>query len=714
MDSNARFIKILRLFFSGKKINIIQMEDSNQIENCVEEERYVKQSVAIGIDLGTTFSCVGAWNHTTGVVDIIENEEGSRTTPSVVGFDSNGRYIGQSAIRQQIRNPRNTVYEVKRLIGRNFREKIVQEDARQWPFEVIELGDDKPVVHIEYDNKNYISDSDDKNKKESKILQPEQISAMILEKLKDISQSHFGDTKIVTDAVITVPAYFNDGQKQATRDAGYIAGLNVLRIIPEPTAAALAYGLDEVAVQNEGDMNVLIYDLGGGTFDVSLLTFNKDDQIFEVRAISGDSHLGGADFDHRLVEYCARLFCSENNVEYSDLKASHRSMQKLRLSCERAKKVLSQVDVTSLEIDSLFKDIDFNPQITKNKFEDLCKDLFEKCMKPVDQVLYDAFISPNDVHEIVLVGGSTRIPKIQELLSTRFNGKKLCKDINPDEAVAYGAAIQAAILTTNPEDEDTNVPDIILLDVCPLSLGVELTGGLMSPIIQRNTTIPTSRSKMFSTSEDNQETVIIKIFEGERPETIHNRLLGTFELSGIELGPRGSPKIEVKFSLDADGILTVEAHDWATSSEQEDQTDGTIEGGTIKNTKQIVINNEKGRLTDEDINSMLEDAKEFREQDELFKKRIKAKTMFENYLFELRRILTEDKTFMSNCEESELSLLDSTFKKEWEWFSHVNKPEIYNSMNPETFIDRLENLQKEIVFPIIEAVNKRLSPPEEN
>jgi len=679
------------------------MEDSNQTENIQKQQ--VEQQVAIGIDLGTTFSCVGAWNHSTGVVDIIENEEGSRTTPSVVGFDSNGRYIGQSAIRQQIRNPKNTVYEVKRLIGRSFTEKIVQEDIEQWPFEVIELGDNKPVVHIEYINKD--------KEKSSKILQPEQISAMILEKLKDISQSHFGDTKIVTDAVITVPAYFNDGQKQATRDAGFISGLNVLRIIPEPTAAALAYGLDEVAAQNQGDMNVLIYDLGGGTFDVSLLTFNKDDQIFEVRAISGDSHLGGADFDHRLVEYCAQLFCSENDIEYDELIASHRAMQKLRLSCERAKKVLSQVDITSLEIDSLYKDIDFNPQITRSKFEDLCKDLFEKCMKPVDQVLYDAFISASDVHEIVLVGGSTRIPRIQELLSSRFNGKQLCKDINPDEAVAYGAAIQAAILTSNPEDEDVNVPDIILLDVCPLSLGVELTGGLMSPIIQRNTTIPTSRSKMFSTSEDNQESVAIKIFEGERPETKNNRLLGTFELSGIDLCPRGYPKIEVKFSLDADGILTVEAHDWATSSGQ-DQNDGTIEGGTIKNTKQLIINNEKGRLTDEDINSMLEDAKEFREQDELFKKRIKAKTMFENYLFELRRILTEDKNFMSNCEEEELSLLDSTFKKEWEWFAQVNKPDIYNSMNPNTFIDRLEHLQKEIVFPIIEAVNKRLSPPEEN
>ena len=650
-----------------------------------------KKKVAIGIDLGTTNSCVGIWNNLTGSVDIIENEEGCKTTPSVVGFDKNERYIGQSAIRQQIRNPKNTVYEVKRLIGRNFNDKVVQNDISHWPFEVIELGDNKPIIHIS------LPSLTQENETTNNMFPPEQISAMILEKMKQIAQNYvdshkdiFGECD-VCEAVVTVPAYFHDGQRQATRDAGFIAGLNVLRIIPEPTAAALAYGLDQIALEKEGDMNVLIFDLGGGTFDVSLLSFNRDDQIFEVRAIAGDSHLGGADFDQRLVDFCVTDFCEKNDIEQSDLVKSHRAMQKLRLACERAKKVLSSTEYTSLEIDSLLNDIDYNPQITRKKFEDLCSDLFEKCLKPVNQVLFDSYISPDDVHEIVLVGGSTRIPRVQELLSNRFNGKTLCKSINPDEAVAYGATVQAAILSSDSETS-TGVPDVLLLDACPLSLGVELVGGMMSHIIQRNTTIPTSKSKMFSTSEDNQSSVIIKVFEGERPETRHNRLLGTFELNGIEAAQRGIPKIEVQFALDADGILTVSASD--SSAEN-----------NIGKSKQLVIKNEKGRLSEEEINKMIDDAKTFKEQDDSFKKRMKAKTTFENYLFELRRILTQDNTLLNNCTKDELHVLESTFRNEWDWFNQINDHKL--ELNPSNFLDRLDNLQKNIVQPIIEAINSR-------
>ena len=650
-----------------------------------------KKKIAIGIDLGTTNSCVGIWNNLTGSVDIIENEEGCKTTPSVVGFGKNERYIGQSAIRQQIRNPKNTVYEVKRLIGRNFNDKVVQNDISHWPFEVIELGDNKPIIHIS------LPSSTNENETTNNMFPPEQISAIILEKMKQIAQNYvdshkeiFGDCD-VCEAVVTVPAYFHDGQRQATRDAGFIAGLNVLRIIPEPTAAALAYGLDQIALEKEGDMNVLIFDLGGGTFDVSLLSFNRDDQIFEVRAIAGDSHLGGADFDQRLVDFCVGDFCQKNDIENSEFIKSHRAMQKLRLACERAKKVLSSTEYTSLEIDSLYNDIDYNPQITRKKFEDLCSDLFEKCIKPVNQVLFDSYISPDDVHEIVLVGGSTRIPRVQELLSNRFNGKSLCKAINPDEAVAYGATVQAAVLSSDP-DAATGVPDVLLLDACPLSLGVELVGGMMSHIIQRNTTIPTSKSKMFSTSEDNQSSVSIKVFEGERPETKHNRLLGTFELNGIDPAPRGIPKIEVQFSLDADGILTVSANDSTNEN-------------NIGKTKQLVIKNEKGRLSEDEINKMIDDAKTFKEQDEIFKKRMKAKATFENYLFELRRILTQDNTLLNNCTKDELNILETTFRNEWDWFSQINDQKL--QLNPSNFLDRLDNLQKNIIQPIIEAINSR-------
>lgn len=670
-----------------------------------------KKKLAIGIDLGTTNSCVGIWNNFTSSVDIIENEEGCRTTPSVVGFDKTTRYIGQSAIRQQVRNPKNTVYEVKRLIGRNYNDKIVQNDIAQWPFEVIELGDNKPIIHISLPsntltnntppntniNTNNTSRSDDITNTTSNMFPPEQISAMILEKMKQIAQNYvdshkdvFGDCDIC-EAVITVPAYFNDGQKQATRDSGFIAGLNVLRIIPEPTAAALAYGLDQLALEKEGDMNVLIFDLGGGTFDVSLLSFNREDNIFEVRAISGDSHLGGADFDQRIVEFCAKDFCEKNDINYDELIKSHRAMQKLRLACERAKKVLSSTDNTYLEIDSLYNDIDYNPLITREKFEDLCSDLFEKCIKPVNQVLFDSYISPDDVHEIVLVGGSTRIPRIQELLSNRFNGKTLCKAINPDEAVAYGATIQAAILSSDTETAN-NVPDVLLLDACPLSLGVELVGGMMSQIIPRNTTIPTSKSKMFSTSEDNQSSVTIRVFEGERPETKHNRLLGTFELNGIEPSSRGTPKIEVQFCLDADGILTVSAND-------------TTNENSLGRSKQLVIKNEKGRLSEDEISKMVDEAKTFKEQDELFKKLMKAKATFENYLFELKRILTQDTTLLNNSTEQELNTIETTFRSEWDWFKQVTDQNLIS--NPSNFLDRLDHVQRNIIQPIVEAINDR-------
>jgi len=553
---------------------------------------------AIGIDLGTTYSCVGIYRDDR--IEIIANDQGNRTTPSFVAFTDTERLIGDSAKNQVAMNPHNTVFDAKRLIGRKFQDAEVQADMKHFPFKVIEKAG-KPVTQVEF-------------KGETKDFTPEEISSMILTKMRETAESYLGGT--VNNAVITVPAYFNDSQRQATKDAGLIAGLNVLRIINEPTAAAIAYGLDK---KQEGEKNVLIFDLGGGTFDVSLLTIEEG--IFEVKSTAGDTHLGGEDFDNRLVNHFVNEFKRKNK---KDLSTNARALRRLRTACERAKRTLSSSAQTSIEIDSLFEGIDFYTSITRARFEELCQDLFRGTMEPVERTLRDAKIDKSSVHEIVLVGGSTRIPKVQKLVSDFFNGKEPCKSINPDEAVAYGAAVQAAILSGDTSSKSTN--EILLLDVAPLSLGIETAGGVMTALIKRNTTIPTKKSETFSTFSDNQPGVLIQVFEGERARTKDNNLMGKFELSGIPPAPRGVPQIEVTFDLDANGIMNVSA----------------LEKGTGK-TNKIVITNDKGRLSKEEIERMLADAEKYKEEDEAEAGRIQAKNGLESYAYSLKNTVSDPK-----------------------------------------------------------------------
>ena len=497
-------------------------------------------------------------------------------------------------------NPHNTVFDAKRLIGRKFSDAEVQADMKHFPFKIIERGG-KPIIEVEF-------------KGETKVFTPEEISSMVLTKMRETAESYLGGT--VNNAVVTVPAYFNDSQRQATKDAGLIAGLNVLRIINEPTAAAIAYGLDKKV---EGERNVLIFDLGGGTFDVSLLTIEEG--IFEVKSTAGDTHLGGEDFDNRLVNHFVNEFKRKHK---KDLSSNARALRRLRTACERAKRTLSSSAQTSIEIDSLFEGIDFYTSITRARFEELCQDLFRSTLQPVDRVLTDAKIDKSLVHEIVLVGGSTRIPRIQKLITDYFNGKEPNKSINPDEAVAYGAAVQAAILSGDTSSKSTN--EILLLDVAPLSLGIETAGGMMTKLIPRNTTIPTKKSEVFSTFSDNQPGVLIQVYEGERQRTKDNNLLGKFELTGIPPAPRGVPQIEVTFDLDANGIMNVSA----------------LEKGTGK-TNQIVITNDKGRLSKEEIERMLAEAEKFKEEDEAEARRVSAKNGLESYAYSLRNTLSDSK-----------------------------------------------------------------------
>ncbi|KJZ75099.1 Heat shock 70 kDa protein [Hirsutella minnesotensis 3608] len=553
---------------------------------------------AVGIDLGTTYSCVGIFREDR--CDIIANDQGNRTTPSFVAFTDTERLIGDAAKNQVAMNPHNTVFDAKRLIGRKFSDQEVQADMKHFPFKIIDKGG-KPVIEVEF-------------KGEKKNFTPEEISSMVLTKMRETAESYLGGT--VTNAVVTVPAYFNDSQRQATKDAGLIAGLNVLRIINEPTAAAIAYGLDKKV---EGERNVLIFDLGGGTFDVSLLTIEEG--IFEVKSTAGDTHLGGEDFDNRLVNH----FCNEFKRKHKkDLSTNSRALRRLRTACERAKRTLSSSAQTSIEIDSLFEGIDFYTSITRARFEELCQDLFRSTIQPVDRVLTDAKIDKSQVHEIVLVGGSTRIPRIQKLITDYFNGKEPNKSINPDEAIAYGAAVQAAILSGDTSSKSTN--EILLLDVAPLSLGIETAGGMMTKLIPRNTTIPTKKSEVFSTFSDNQPGVLIQVYEGERQRTKDNNLLGKFELTGIPPAPRGVPQIEVTFDLDANGIMNVSA----------------VEKGTGKSNK-IVITNDKGRLSKEEIERMLSDAEKYKEEDEAEGRRVSAKNGLESYAYSLRNTLADPK-----------------------------------------------------------------------
>jgi len=561
-----------------------------------------KKALAVGIDLGTTYSCVGVFKD--NEVQIIANDQGNRTTPSYVAWAAEERLLGDAAKNQVANNPTNTVFDAKRLIGRKFKEDIVQKDMKLWPFKVVSDGspDDKPLICVLYQGV-------------EKKFHPEEISSMVLVKMKQTAEAFLGTR--VQKAVVTVPAYFNDSQRQATKDAGEIAGLQVLRIVNEPTAAAIAYGLDQqTEAERAIEQNILVFDMGGGTFDVSILQIQ--DTIFEVKATAGDPHLGGEDFDNRMLSFCIAEFRRKHNTDPS---RNQRAIRRLRTQCERAKRQLSTQTSVTIEVDSLHDGHDFSVKMSRAKFEELNMDYFKKAMEPVTQCLQDSGLEKSKIKEVVMVGGSTRIPKVQSMIQAFFNGKQLCKEINPDEAVAYGAAVQAAIVSGSGTEE---VQNMLLLDVAPLSLGLEMAGGMMQKLIERNSTIPTNKSQDFTTAEDYQDYVDIQVYEGERAKVKDNNYLGKFTLGNIPKTLRGVPKIKVTFNIDSNGILEVTAED--TKSHQKSQ---------------IQITNEKGRLTQSQIEAMLEDAEQYKDEDELARGEMIAKEALKVYMQRTRKALED-------------------------------------------------------------------------